>query len=146
RRFVLIAIDDRTDEFMVRAALDVAGQAVLVIDSQGRVLAFNKPAQALFASVAERTDASNLLRLAGMPPRWWEPGLSGRRKMQIGLGPRIYQATRSASPPRGDDEQISVVAFLPVARSASGERAAQPGGQAVNGALPAASDSSRVPP
>jgi hypothetical protein len=146
RRFVLIAIDDRTDEFMVRAALDVAGQAVLVIDSHGRVLAFNKPAQALFAAVAAQTDASNLLRLAGMPARWWEPGLSGRRKMQIELGPRIYQVTCSSSPLPGEEEQVYVVAFLPVARSASGERAAIPAGQTVSGAMPAASDSSRVSP
>jgi PAS domain-containing protein len=123
RRFALVVIHDKTEELTSRAALDVTGQAVLVIDSQARVLSFNKPAQALFAGVEKDVDASHLFSLTGMPPRWWEPGLAGRRKMHIEIGPRVYQVTCSASPLPGEDEQLYVVAFLPMARAAVNERA-----------------------
>ena len=146
RRLALVAIDDKTDELMVRAALDVVGQAVLVIDAHGRVLAFNKPAQALFASVERQSDAGRLLSLPGLPSRWWEPGLSGRRKMQIEIGPRIYQVTCSASPLPGEEEPFYVVAFLPIARAAVHDRATLTAGPLVDAAAPGASNSSRMSP
>ena len=101
----------------------MSGQAVIVIDSQARVLAYNKPAQALFAGVEKNMDANQLFSVSGMPPRWWEPGLTGRRKMHIELGPRVYQVTSSASPLPGEDERLYIVAFLPMARAALGDRA-----------------------
>lgn len=122
RRFSLVVIHDKTEEFTAHAALDVSGQAMLVIDSQGRLLSFNKPAQALFAALHKDSDASNMLSLGGMPPRWWEPGLTGRRKMHIEIGPRVYQVTCSASPLPGEDERLYIVAFLPMGRSALGDR------------------------
>lgn len=122
RRFALIVIHDKTEEFTAHAALDVSGQAMLVIDSQGRLLSFNKPAQALFAALDKDRDASSMLSLGGMPPRWWEPGLTGRRKMHIEIGPRVYQVTCSASPLPGEDERLYIVAFLPMGRAALGDR------------------------
>jgi hypothetical protein len=121
RRFALVSVHDKTEEFTVRAALDVAGQAALVVDSQARVLAFNKPAQALFATIERNTDAARLLAVAGMGPRWWEPGLTGRRKMHVEIGPRIYQVTCSATPLPGEEERLYVVTLLPVARSIATE-------------------------
>lgn len=122
RRFALVVIHDKTEEFTAHAALDVSGQAMLVIDSQGRLLSFNKPAQALFAALDKDSDASKMLSLGGMPPRWWEPGLTGRRKMHIEIGPRVYQVTCSASPLPGEDERLYIVAFLPMGRAALGDR------------------------
>jgi PAS domain-containing protein len=122
RRFALVVIQDKTEEFTAHAALDVSGQAMLVIDSQGRLLSFNKPAQALFNALEKDADAAQLLSLGGMPPRWWEPGLTGRRKMHIELGPRVYQVTCSATPLPGEDERIYIVAFLPMGRAAIGDR------------------------
>ncbi len=118
RRFALLLIQDKSEEFTVRAALDVTGQAVLVIDAHDRILAFNKPAQALFAAIDRESDASQLLSLSEAPVRWWEPGLTGRRKMHIEIGPRIYQVTCSAAPLPGEEEQLYIVAFLPMARAA----------------------------
>lgn len=119
RRFALVTIHDKSDEFTVRAALDVTGQAVLAIDSHDRILAFNKPAQALFATIDRESDASRLLSLSDVPVRWWEPGLTGRRKMHIEIGPRIYQVTCSASPLPGEAEPLYIVTFLPMARAPS---------------------------
>jgi PAS domain-containing protein len=118
RRVALVAIDDRTEDFMLRAALDVSGQATLVIDAAGRVVEFNKPALALFAGLQKNAEAAGLLSLAGKSTRWWEPGLSGRRKMHVEIAPRLYQVTTSALPLPADAAQLYVVAFLPVARSA----------------------------
>jgi PAS domain-containing protein len=122
RRFALVVIHDKTKEFTAHAALDVSGQAMLVIDSQGRLLSFNKPAQALFTALEKDADASQLLSFSGMPPRWWEPGLTGRRKMHIEVGPRVYQVTCSATPLPGEDERLYIVAFLPMGRAAIGNR------------------------
>ncbi len=124
RRFALVVIQDKTEEFTARAALDLTGQAVLVIDAHDRVVTFNKPARALFAGIARDADASGLLSLSGMPVRWWEPDLSGRRKMQVEIAPRIYQVTSSASLLPGEEERLYVVTFLPVARAAVGDRTA----------------------
>jgi len=124
RRVALVVIHDKTEEFTVRAALDLTGQAALVIDSQGRILAFNKPALALFGGIEKEADASRLLALAGMPARWWEPDLTGRRKMQVEIGPRIYQVTSATSPLPGEEERLYVVTLLPVARAAVGDRTA----------------------
>jgi PAS domain-containing protein len=123
RRFALVVIQDKSEELTAQAALDVSGQAVVVIDSQARVLGFNKPAQALFAGVEKNVDASQLFALTGMPQRWWEPGLAGRRKMHIEIGPRVYQVTCSASPLPGEDERLYIISFMPMGRAAIGERA-----------------------
>ena len=127
RRFALLVVNDKSEEFTAKAALDVTGQAALVIDSRARVLAFNKPAQTLFAGIEKDADATRLLALIGMPARWWEPGLTGRRKMQVEIAPRVYQVTSSASPLPGEDERLYIVTFLPVARAAVGEQTAVTG-------------------
>jgi PAS domain-containing protein len=124
RRLALLTIVDKTEDLTLRAALDVIGQAALVIDSNGRIVEFNKPSLALFAGLQRNADAAELLSLAGMPKRWWEPGLGGRRKMHVEIAPRIYQVTTSALPLPGEDEQLHVVTFLPVARSAIGDQTA----------------------
>jgi hypothetical protein len=122
RRLALVIIRDKSEEFTTKAALDLTGQAALVIDSQGRVLVFNKPAVTLFPGVEKNADASRLLSLGGLPARWWEPDLTGRRKMHLEIGPRLYQVTSSASPLPGEEERLYVVMFLPVARAAIGDR------------------------
>jgi PAS domain-containing protein len=118
RRLTLVTIQDKTEEFTTRAALDVIGQAALIIDNNGRIIQFNKPSLALFAGLQKDTDAASLLSLAGMQERWWQPGLSGRRKMHVEIAPRIYQVATSTLPLPGEDEQLYVVTFLPVARAA----------------------------
>jgi PAS domain-containing protein len=124
RRFALVVIQDKSEELTMRAALDVTGQATLVLDSRDRVLAYNKPARALFATVDKDADAARLLSLEGTPPRWWEPGLTGRRKMHIEVGPRVYQVTCSASPLPGEEEQLYIITFMPIARAAVGDQTA----------------------
>jgi PAS domain-containing protein len=120
RRLTLVTIQDKTEEFTLRAALDVVGQAALIIDAGGRIIEFNHPSLALFPGLQKDTDAATLLSVAGMQERWWEPGLSGRRKMHMEIAPRIYQVATSALPLPGEDEQLHVVTFLPVARGATG--------------------------
>jgi PAS domain-containing protein len=117
RRLALILIEETTQSFAMRAALDSAEQAILVIDAADRVLAFNKPALALFSGTRVGADASSLLSQPQAPPRWWEPGLTGRRKMHLRILPRIFQVTTTASALPGEEERIVVVAFLPVARA-----------------------------
>jgi PAS domain-containing protein len=121
RRLALIVIEEMLEAFAVRAALDSAEQAILVIDAQDRVLAFNKPARALFSGTRAGVDAATLLSQPQAPPRWWEPGLTGRRKMHLRILPRIFQVTSTAVAVPGEEERIVVVAFLPVARAESQE-------------------------
>lgn len=123
RRFALLVIHDKTDEFTVKAALDAAEQAALVVDARGCVLTFNKPAMALFAGLQRGADAAQLLSVPGAPVRWWEPGLAGRRKMHIEIAPRVYQVTSSALPLPGEEERLYIATFLPVARSALSDTA-----------------------
>jgi PAS domain-containing protein len=124
RRLALVIIEDQTQQFHAKAALDATGQAVLVIDARGRVISFNRPARALFAGIENHVEAAELLSLAGMPARWWEPGLTGRRKMYVEIAPRAYEVTSSASPLPGEEQRLYIVTFLPVARAAAGDQTA----------------------
>jgi hypothetical protein len=121
RRLALLTIEDATDVFCLKAALDTSEYAAFVIDARGLVLAFNKPAGGLFGGAEVGADAAVLLAQADAPPRWWEPGLTGRRKMHIEIGPRIYQVTSSAVSLAGEEERIFTVAFLPVARAGTAD-------------------------
>ena len=48
RRLALLTIEDATEVFCLKAALDTSEYAAFVIDARGLVLAFNKPAGGLF--------------------------------------------------------------------------------------------------
>jgi PAS domain-containing protein len=117
RRMALILIEAMTEAFAVRAALDVAEQAIVVADAQDRVLAFNRPALALFSATRVGADAAALLAQPDSPPRWWEPGVTGRRKMHVRILPRLFQVTSTAVSLPGEQERLCVIAFLPVARA-----------------------------
>jgi PAS domain-containing protein len=121
RRLALLTIEDATEVFCLKAALDTSEYAAFVIDARGLVLAFNKPAGGLFGGAEVGADAAQLLAQPDAPPRWWEPGLTGRRKMHIEIGPRIYQVTSSAISLAGEEERIFTVAFLPVARAGTAD-------------------------
>jgi hypothetical protein len=103
----------------MKAALDTADHASLVVDAQGRVLTFNKPAAALFPGTNVGSDTSRLLPQAGLTGRWWDSQLAGKRRLQEEIGPRLFQVTISALAFPGEEERLHVVAFLPVARGAN---------------------------
>lgn len=117
RRLALLLIEEMTEAFAVRSALDVAEQAIVVVDARDRVLAFNRPALALFSATRVGADAATLLSQPEVPPRWWEPGLTGRRKMHLRISPRVFQVTSTAVALPGEQERFCVVAFLPIARA-----------------------------
>jgi hypothetical protein len=119
RRFALVIIDDTTEAFCMKAALDTADHASLVLDTQGRVLALNKPAAALFPGTVVGAEVSRLLTHAGLTGRWWESQLAGRRRMHVEIGPRLFQVTLSPLALPGEEERVHVVAFLPVAKGAA---------------------------
>jgi len=116
RRLALLTIEDATEIFCLRAALDTSEYAALVVDARGRVLAFNKLIAGLFGRVEVGMDAAQLLPQPAAGLRMWEPGLTGRRKMHIEIGARIYQVSNSAILLAGEDEAIFTVSFLPVAK------------------------------
>ncbi|HYM28728.1 MAG TPA: hypothetical protein VET66_11300, partial [Steroidobacteraceae bacterium] len=116
RRFALVAIRDVTEAFGVQAALDAADHAALVIDGQGRVLAFNRPARTLFSDAALGAEMSRLLPQLEGSDRWWDPGLSGRRKMHLNIQRRVFQVTASSVVLPGEAARLCVLAFLPAAQ------------------------------
>ena len=127
RRFALVIIDDKSDAFYARAALDAADDATLVVDARGQVIAFNKPARGLFAAADVGAEAARVLAHPGSGARWWEPGLTGRRRMHVEIHRRIYQVTSSTIALPGEEESLYVIAFLPVARAgAANQLAARP--------------------
>ena len=115
-RLALLTIADATEVFCLKAALDTSEYAALVIDARGRVLAFNRPAMWLFSGATVGADATRLLSKSNGGQVWWEPGLTGRRKMHIEIGQRIYQVSSSAITLEGEEERIFTVSILPVAK------------------------------
>ncbi len=124
RRFALVMVEDTTEALCVKAALDVADHAALVTDSQGRILAFNRPARVLFSGAQVGAEASRLVPQFDSSARWWDPGLSGRRKMHVTVMRRVYQVTTSSVALPGEDARLYVIAFLPVARVAAADQGA----------------------
>ena len=122
RRLALVTVQDITEYCCVKAALDVAEHAALVLDSRGRVLAWNKPATALFPAAQIDAEISQLLPQSPAEGRWWDPGLSGRRKAHVTVMQRVYQLTCSAVALPGEDERLYVIAFVPAAQVATADQ------------------------
>jgi len=122
RRLALVTVQDMTDSLCIKAALDVAEHAAIVLDTEGRVLAWNKPATALFPQAQLDTEISYLLPRAPAEGRWWDPGLSGRRKAHVTVMQHVYQLTCCAVPLPGEDERLYIVAFVPAAQVATADQ------------------------
>ncbi|MBV9343460.1 MAG: hypothetical protein JO341_14125 [Gammaproteobacteria bacterium] len=122
RRLALLTLQDNTERFCLKAALDTAEYAAVVIDARGCLLALNKPAGGLFPNAEIGAPVTRLLPRGEGPP-WWEPGLSGRRKLHLEIGARLYQVTSSAVPLTGEEQRIVTVSFLPLAREAAADTA-----------------------
>jgi hypothetical protein len=131
RRFALVVINDTTEEFCVKSALDVAEYATVVVESHGRVVALNKPARALFGGAAPGAELSSLVQQGNPATRWWDPGLSGRHKMHMTVMRRMYQVTTNAVALPGEEARLYVVAFLPMARVAAEDQSATTGSNTV---------------
>jgi hypothetical protein len=117
-RLALVLVEDTTEAFCIKSALDTAEHAALVINARGIVCAFNKPASWLFASLTAGVEAGGLLpQGAASNPQWWDPGVAGRRKMHIEIAPWVYQVTSSAVALPAEEERLYIVAFLPVGKA-----------------------------
>jgi hypothetical protein len=123
-RFALVLIEDTTEAFCLRTALDTAEHAALVIDAKGRVRAFNKPASWLFAGTHIGSDAAGLLPQADVSARWWDPGVAERRKMHVEIAPWVYQLTCTSVALPAEEERLYVIAFLPVGKAGVGDQRA----------------------
>ena len=117
RRLALLALEDGTDAFHARTVLDTSEYAALLVDDAGRVLTFNKPATVLFGELEVGMAVSPLLQTSQGAPPWWEPGLSGRSKSHVEIGPRLFQVTTSAVVLPGEEHQLFTVSLVPVARA-----------------------------
>ena len=122
RRLALVVVQDISESFCVAAALDAAEHAALVLDAEGRLLAWNKPAAALFPHAQVDAEMAQLLPEVAPESRWWDPGLSGRRKMHVSVRQRVYQLTCSAIALPGEDERLYVVALVPATQVAAAQQ------------------------
>ena len=126
RALALLAIEDVTDAFCTRAALDKMEDAVLVVDSKARVIACNNSTRVLFPNTDVGIEAAPLINHPGESAApWWHPGLRGRRKRLVDIDGQIYQMTSATVPLAGEEEGFYVVAFLPVAGATSANEAAR---------------------
>lgn len=123
RRLALVTVSDRTEALCVRAALDAAEHAALVVDASGRVLVMNRPARAVFPEVKAGTEISRLVPEAGAVA-WWDPGLSRCKKMHLTVARRVYGVTATAVALPGEEDRFYAVAFLPAAAVAGTDRSA----------------------
>jgi len=124
RRLALLTIEDATEAFCLRAALDTSEYAAIVVDSAGRIRALNRLSVELFGGAQVGANADQLLAHTVSGMRWWEPGLTRRRKMHIEIGSRIYEVTTSEVALPDEEQRLYSVSFLPVARAEVLETAA----------------------
>ena len=113
RRLALVSVSDTTEAFCVRAALDAAESAALVVDAAGHVLVINRPARAVFPEAKAGSDVSTLVPAAGDGPGWWDPGMSRCKKMHVTVARRVYQVTATAVTLPGEEQRLYVIGFVP---------------------------------
>ncbi len=123
RRLAVVIIEDITEAFWAKAALDADDHAALVVDPRGRIVAFNKAARSMFADAETGIEVSRLLTHSGFGERWWETGLTGRRRLHLQVLQHIYQVTLSSVALPGEEERMTVIAFLPIARASAANEA-----------------------
>ena len=123
RRTALITVSDTTEALCVRAALDAAEHAALVVDACGRVLVLNRPARGIFPDAKVGSDAAQLVPEAAATA-WWDPGTSRSKRMHLTVARRAYRATATAIGLPGEEERIYVIAFVPAALAGGAERGA----------------------
>ena len=119
RRLALLLLEDISDTFCTTAALDAEEHAVVVINAGGRLVASNRAARVLFPEISAGSEASRVLSRAngsagGTSARWWEPGLTGRRRLHVALTRGTYLTTCTAVALPGEAEAVYVVAFAPL--------------------------------
>jgi hypothetical protein len=124
RRLALVAVGDTTEAFCVRAALDAAEYAALVVDATGRVLVINRPARAVFPEAKAGGQVSKLVPEAGAAVAWWDPGMSQCKRMHLTVARRVYRVTATAVAMPGEEERLFVIAFVQAAAVAGADRGA----------------------
>lgn len=123
RRLALVTVIDTTEALCVRAALDAAEHAALVVDASGRVLMINRPARAVFPEAQAGSNVAKLVPEAAATA-WWDPGMSRCRKMHLAVSRRAYRVMVTAVPLPGEEERLYVIAFVPAAVAAGADRGA----------------------
>jgi len=117
RRLALLTLEDATEAFCLRAALDNSEFASVVVDATGRIRALNRLLAELFGGAKVGMNADELLAHTVSGLRWWEPGITRRRKMHIEIGSRIYEVTSSEVALPDEEQRLYSVSLLPVARA-----------------------------
>jgi len=125
RRLALLTLEDATEAFCLRAALDTSEYAAIVVDATGRIRALNRLSTGLFSGAQVGANADQVLSHTVSGLKWWEPGLTRRRKMHIEIGSRIYEVTTSEVALPDEEQRLYSVSFLPVARAETLESAAK---------------------
>jgi len=123
RRTALVTVSDTTEALCVRAALDAAEHAALVVDACGRVLVLNRPARGVFPEAKVGGEVAQLVPDAGATA-WWDPGTSRCKRMHLTVARRAYRATATAIGLPGEEERIYVIAFVPATLAAGADRSA----------------------
>jgi hypothetical protein len=124
RRLALVTVSDTTEPFCVKAALDAAEHAALVVDASGRVLVVNRPARAVFPEAKGGVQISQLVPEAIDQTAWWDPGLSRCKRMSLTVMRRVYRGTVTAVALPGEEARLYVVALTPASAIAGADRGA----------------------
>ena len=119
RRLALVLLEDTMSVFCVTAALDAEEHAALVINARGRIVALNRAASALLPEAALGHEANRALARTSGTPRWWEPGVTGRRRIHVTLARRAYLATATQVAVPGEQEAMYVLTFTPLLPSSN---------------------------
>jgi hypothetical protein len=118
RRLAIILLEETSAAFSIAAALDAADHAAMVISASGYLAAANKATRALFPDVRVGSNVTEVLARIGGASKWWEPGLTGRRRLHVTVHHRAYLATCTAAALPGEEEALYVLAFSPLVLNA----------------------------
>ncbi len=104
-----VSVDNVSDLYYIRGALEAVDAAYLLLDADRRILYFNRAAQSLFGQLYAGMPASGTLEPEGTPAHWWDltPRRSHRRQVSIRTQP--YRADLVAADLPGHAGPLTMV-------------------------------------
>jgi len=108
-RYAYLTMQDISDVQCLHAALNVVGDALIVISVSQHVLYFNRAAKDLFSELQPGGDATVPLGRTNLPTGWWQLGMRSRQERIFELNSKRFVATCVAAPILGEKDPLTVL-------------------------------------
>lgn len=106
-----VSLEDLTDGYYLKAALNSVDHPLVILSSAQRVLYLNAAAGKIFENLDVGAEATSCLQVTNLPTGWWEMGLHSRREREVHVNSHRYRALCVASRIPGEKEALTILSL-----------------------------------